>query len=145
MADRYLRFTGTAPGRFLTRRLGLPRPAALTRWSPERPALDGGLRHLTAGRSGLDLAPVLARTGIGPAGSDRAAAVVLDASGVRDVEGLAEVHAALYPAYGHSPRAGACSCSARRSTRPTITRPPPSRPWRASRAPSARRSGGAGP
>lgn len=24
MADRYLHFTGTAPGRFLTRRLGLP-------------------------------------------------------------------------------------------------------------------------
>ncbi|MEU0246023.1 3-oxoacyl-ACP reductase [Streptomyces sp. NPDC006235] len=97
MADRYLSFTATGPGRFLTRRLGLPQPAALTRWSPERPALDGGLRHLTAGRSGLDLAPVLARTGIGPAGSDRAAAVVLDATGVRDVEGLAEVHAALHP------------------------------------------------
>ncbi|MEU4484150.1 3-oxoacyl-ACP reductase [Streptomyces purpurascens] len=97
MADRYLRFTGTAPGRFLTRRLGLPQPAALTRWSAGRPALDGGLRHLTAGRSGLGLAPVLARTGIAPAGSDRAAAVVLDASGVRDVEGLAEVHAALHP------------------------------------------------
>ncbi|MFI6371556.1 3-oxoacyl-ACP reductase [Streptomyces sp. NPDC050546] len=98
MADRYLRFTGTAPGRLLTRRLGLPQPAALTRWSPERPALDGGLRHLTAGRSALDLAPVLARTGIAPAGPDRSAAVVLDASGVRDVEGLAEVHAALHPA-----------------------------------------------
>ncbi|MDK1347401.1 3-oxoacyl-ACP reductase [Streptomyces sp. 378] len=97
MADRYLRFTGTAPGRFLTRRLGLPQPAALTRWSPERPALDGGLLHLAAGRSALALAPVLARTGIGPAGSDRTAAVVLDATGVRDVEGLAEVHAALRP------------------------------------------------
>ncbi|MEU3487211.1 3-oxoacyl-ACP reductase [Streptomyces massasporeus] len=97
MADRYLRLTGTAPGRFLTRRLGLPQPAALTRWSAERPALDGGLLHLTAGRSALDLAPVLARTGIGPAGSDRTAAVVLDATGVRDVEALAEVHAALHP------------------------------------------------
>ncbi|PTH88311.1 3-oxoacyl-ACP reductase [Streptomyces sp. A244] len=97
MADRYLRFTGTAPGRFLTRRLGLPQPAALTRWAPERPALDGGLLHLTAGRSALGLAPVLARTGMGPAGSGRAAAVVLDATGVRDVEALAEVHAALHP------------------------------------------------
>ncbi|GGN85769.1 hypothetical protein GCM10011579_076950 [Streptomyces albiflavescens] len=29
MADRYLSFTGTAPGRFLTRRLGLPQPTAL--------------------------------------------------------------------------------------------------------------------
>ncbi|MFF8934836.1 3-oxoacyl-ACP reductase [Streptomyces paradoxus] len=98
MADRYLRFTGTAPGRFLTHRLGLPQPAALTRWSPERPTLDGGLLHLTAGRSALGLSPVLARTGIGPAGSGRAAAVVLDATGVRTVEGLAEVHAALHPA-----------------------------------------------
>ncbi|MGC5039467.1 MULTISPECIES: 3-oxoacyl-ACP reductase [unclassified Streptomyces] len=97
MADRYLRFTGTAPGRLLTRRLGLPQPAALARWSPEHPALEGGLRHLTAGTSGLDLAPVLARTGLGPAGADRAAAVVLDATGVRDVEGLAGVHSALHP------------------------------------------------
>ncbi|SMQ18113.1 3-oxoacyl-[acyl-carrier protein] reductase [Streptomyces sp. Ag82_O1-12] len=97
MADRYLRLTGTAPGRFLTRRLGLPQPAALTRWSAERPALDGGLLHLTAGRSALDLAPVLARTGTGPAGDGRTAAVVLDATGVRDVEALAEVHAALHP------------------------------------------------
>lgn len=97
MADRYLRLTGTAPGRFLTRRLGLPQPAALTRWSAERPALDGGLLHLTAGRSALDLAPVLARTGIGPAGSGRTAAVVLDATGVRDVEALAAVHATLHP------------------------------------------------
>ncbi|MDQ0715372.1 3-oxoacyl-[acyl-carrier protein] reductase [Streptomyces luteogriseus] len=97
MADRYLRLTGTAPGRFLTRRLGLPQPAELTRWSAERAALDGGLLHLTAGRSALDLAPALARTGIGPAGSGRTAAVVLDATGVRDVEALAEVHSALHP------------------------------------------------
>ncbi|GAB2721407.1 3-oxoacyl-ACP reductase [Streptomyces bullii] len=96
MADRYLSFTGTAPGRFLTRRLGLPQPAALRRWSPERPVLEGGLLHLTAGKSDLDLAPVLARTGLG-ADSGRPAAVVLDATGVRDVEGLAEVHAALHP------------------------------------------------
>ncbi|POX53440.1 3-oxoacyl-ACP reductase [Streptomyces sp. Ru72] len=94
--DRYLRFAGTAPGRFLTRRLGLPQPAPLQRWSPERPALSGPLLHLTAGRSGLDLAPVLGRTGLTP-GRDDPAAVVLDATGVRDVGSLAEVHAALHP------------------------------------------------
>ncbi|MFF0808628.1 3-oxoacyl-ACP reductase [Streptomyces albogriseolus] len=98
MADRYLSFTGTAPGRFLTRRLGLPRPAPLRRWSAERPALDGGLLHLTAGASRLGLAPVLARTGL-PADdtADKPAAVVLDATGVRTVEDLDEVHAALHP------------------------------------------------
>lgn len=98
MADRYLSFTGTASGRFLTRRLGLPQPAALRRWSPGAPGLDGGLLHLTAGMSGLDLAPVLARTGLGTDdATGRPAAVVLDAVGIRDVEGLAEVHAALHP------------------------------------------------
>ncbi|MGW4512023.1 3-oxoacyl-ACP reductase [Streptomyces sp. NPDC004393] len=97
MTDRYLRFTGTAPGRFLTRRLGLPQPVTLHRWSAEHPSLDGPLLHLTAGTSVLDLAPVLARTG--PAGGDdgRPRAVVLDATGVREVEALAEVHAALHP------------------------------------------------
>ncbi|MGW4147248.1 3-oxoacyl-ACP reductase [Streptomyces albogriseolus] len=98
MADRYLSFTGTAPGRFLTRRLGLPRPAPLRRWSAERPALDGGLLHLTAGVSRLGLAPVLARTGLPADGTaGKPAAVVLDATGVRTVEDLDEVHAALHP------------------------------------------------
>ncbi|MEV5928587.1 3-oxoacyl-ACP reductase [Streptomyces cellulosae] len=98
MADRYLSFTGTAPGRFLTRRLGLPRPAPLRRWSAERPALDGGLLHLTAGASRLDLAPVLARTGLPTdEAAGKPAAVVLDATGVRAVADLDEVHAALHP------------------------------------------------
>ncbi|MCA2199872.1 3-oxoacyl-ACP reductase [Streptomyces griseoincarnatus] len=98
MADRYLSFTGTAPGRFLTRRLGLPRPAPLRRWSAERPALDGELLHLTAGTSRLDLAPVLARTGLPTdEAAGKPAAVVLDATGVRTVEDLDEVHAALHP------------------------------------------------
>ncbi|MFJ7122453.1 3-oxoacyl-ACP reductase [Streptomyces albogriseolus] len=98
MADRYLSFTGTAPGRFLTRRLGLPRPAPLRRWSAERPALDGGLLHLTAGVSRLGLAPVLARTGLPTDDTaGKPAAVVLDATGVRTVEDLDEVHAALHP------------------------------------------------
>lgn len=98
MADRYLSFAGTAPGRFLTRRLGLPRPAPLHRWSAARPTLEGGLLHLTAGTSVLDLAPVLARTGLAPdEATGRPAAVVLDTSGIRDVEGLDAVHAALHP------------------------------------------------
>ncbi|MFC8085384.1 3-oxoacyl-ACP reductase [Streptomyces sp. NPDC057340] len=92
MADRYLSFTGTAPGRFLTRRLGLPQPAEL-----RRDALDGGLLHLTAGKPDPDLAAVLARTGLPRDEDGRPAAVVLDATGVRDVDALAEVHAALHP------------------------------------------------
>ncbi|MFC5215664.1 3-oxoacyl-ACP reductase [Streptomyces coerulescens] len=94
MADRYLSFTGTAPGRFLTRRLGLPQPAALKRFSPEQPTLQGDRLLRTAGKSDLDLDA----TGLGlTASSDHPAAVLLDATGVRDVETLAEVHAALHP------------------------------------------------
>ncbi|MFI2436834.1 3-oxoacyl-ACP reductase [Streptomyces sp. NPDC018693] len=95
MADRYLTFTGTAPGRFLTRRLGLPQPAPLKRWAPQRHT--GEVLHLTAGKSDLDLAgPPLAALPRTTA-SDHPYAVLLDATGVRDVETLAEVHAALHP------------------------------------------------
>lgn len=94
MADRYLTFTGTAPGRFLTRRLGLPQPAALKRWSPQRPALEGDRLLRTAGKSDLEWTDAgLELT----ASADKPAAVLLDATGVRDVETLAEVHAALHP------------------------------------------------
>ena len=93
MADRYLRFTGTAPGRFLTRRLGLPEPAVLRRFSPEHPSLNGELLHLTAGKSELSVGTGLELV----ASSDAPAGVLVDATGVRDVEGLAEVHAVLQP------------------------------------------------
>jgi 3-oxoacyl-[acyl-carrier protein] reductase len=99
MADRYQSFTRTAPGRFLTRRLGLPQPAPLRRWSAERPGLDGPVLHLTAGSPAVDLAPVLAHTGLDvrTGGVERPAAVLVDATGVRTVEALAEVHGALHP------------------------------------------------
>ncbi|WP_031478052.1 3-oxoacyl-ACP reductase [Streptomyces bicolor] len=100
MADRYLSFTGTAPGRFLTRRLGLPQPAPLKRSSAGRPAPEGGRLLLTAGKSELDLTGPrldLTASSAQAASSEQPGAVVLDATGVRDVETLAEVHTALHP------------------------------------------------
>lgn len=100
MADRYLHLTGTAPGRFLTRRLGLPQPAPLRRWTLETPRLDGPLLHLTAGTSAIrdGLAKVLATTGLTiEERPTRPAGIVLDATGVASARGLAEVHAALHP------------------------------------------------
>ncbi|SEO14518.1 3-oxoacyl-ACP reductase [Actinacidiphila rubida] len=85
MADRYLRFAGTAPGRFLTRGLGLPQPAALRRWSPAHPELDGPVLRLTAG-------------GTPPSPEPGAyAGIVLDATAVADPAGLSGVHGALHP------------------------------------------------
>ncbi|MEU5167587.1 3-oxoacyl-ACP reductase [Streptomyces mutomycini] len=100
MADRYLHFTGTASGRFLSRRLGLPQPAPLRRWTLETPSLEGPLLHLTAGDSTHSdtLGPVLAATGLKVTGqAGRPAAVVLDATGITTAAGLAGVHAALHP------------------------------------------------
>ncbi|WP_405659594.1 3-oxoacyl-ACP reductase [Streptomyces sp. RK9] len=102
MADRYATFTHTAPGRFLTRRLGLPQPVPLRRWSPRHPAIEGPVLLLTAGDIPLaGLHESLTRTGLpphsGPLGSRRPAAVVLDATGVRTVAALMDVHATLHP------------------------------------------------
>ncbi|MER5949338.1 3-oxoacyl-ACP reductase [Streptomyces sp. NPDC001904] len=100
MADRYLNFTGTAPGRFLTKRLGLPQPAPLRRFNAEHPSLDGPLLHVTAGSSAYEeeLAALLGGTGLTvAAGAERPAAVVVDATAVADVDALAEVHAVLHP------------------------------------------------
>ncbi|MFB7080265.1 3-oxoacyl-ACP reductase [Streptomyces sp. NPDC056308] len=100
MADRYLHFTGTAPGRFLTRRLGLPQPAPLRRWSPGTPSLDGPLLHLTAGESAVtgELGALLAATGLDvTARAERPAGMVVDATAVDTPRALADVHAALHP------------------------------------------------
>ncbi|WP_306321132.1 MULTISPECIES: 3-oxoacyl-ACP reductase [unclassified Streptomyces] len=100
MADRYLNFTGTAPGRFLTRRLGLPQPAPLLRHSPEHPHLHGQLLHLTAGEPAHreELAKLLAGTGLDVTSSaERPVAAVVDATAVTGLDSLAEVHAALHP------------------------------------------------
>ncbi|MFI5727521.1 3-oxoacyl-ACP reductase [Streptomyces cyaneofuscatus] len=99
MADRYLHLTGTAPGRFLTRRLGLPQPAPLRRWTLETPHLDGPLLHLTAGTPTVTgVAEALRTSGLTVTErADRPAAIVLDATGVATAAGLGDVHAALHP------------------------------------------------
>lgn len=108
MPDRYLHWTNTRPGRLLTRRLGLPRPVPLHRWSAERPVLEGGpLLHLTAvpprggGTHTKELAATLDGIGL-PVRTEaepgtRYAAAVLDATGIRTVADLREVRSTLHP------------------------------------------------
>ncbi|MBA0053927.1 3-oxoacyl-ACP reductase [Streptomyces sp. AJS327] len=114
MADRYLRLTNTGPGRFLSRRLGLPQPTPLHRWSAERPTLDGGpLLWRTAASPALDekeLGAVLDHSGLTvraeAEGGERYGAVVLDATGVDSVSALAAVHAELHPVVRSVARCG---------------------------------------
>ncbi|WP_405898368.1 3-oxoacyl-ACP reductase [Streptomyces sp. NBC_00727] len=100
MADRYLHLTGTAPGKFLTRKLGLPQPTRLRRWTLETPTLTRPVLHLTAGDSAVteELAALLTTTGLEvTAQADRPAALVLDATAVGTAAALGAVHAALHP------------------------------------------------
>ncbi|WP_369200882.1 3-oxoacyl-ACP reductase [Streptomyces sp. PU-14G] len=107
MADRYLRWTHTGPGRFLTRRLGLPRPEVLHRWSAERPTLEGGpLLHLSATATGgcdeKELREALEGCGLPVVrertdGEGRVAAVLVDATALGTVAELSGVHASLHP------------------------------------------------
>ncbi|MFI0940197.1 3-oxoacyl-ACP reductase [Streptomyces sp. NPDC021020] len=85
MADRYLRATGTAPGRFLARRLGLPLPVPLRRYSAEAPELPGPVLRLAAGEA--------------PPASDgtRYGGIVVDATGITEPGGLAGLHRSLHP------------------------------------------------
>ncbi|MGW3244990.1 hypothetical protein [Streptomyces sp. NPDC001070] len=94
MADRWLRFTGTAAGRLLTRGLGLPQPVAL-RGPLTAPVLHlplDGARH-TRDLPGL-LGPDVRTAhedGVSPA------ALVVDASGPASAGGHGALHAALHP------------------------------------------------
>src|SRR3954447_26935240 len=40
-SDRYQQLTQSAPGRFISKRLGLPQPPRLRRYEPGQPLLDG--------------------------------------------------------------------------------------------------------
>ncbi|RKN43765.1 3-oxoacyl-ACP reductase [Streptomyces hoynatensis] len=61
MADRYLSFATSRPGRFLARRLGLPRPVRLTRYRPGQPVARGPvvLGGAEGARAGKQLRAVL--------------------------------------------------------------------------------------
>jgi 3-oxoacyl-[acyl-carrier protein] reductase len=85
MADRYQQFTGSTPGRFMARRLGLPQPAELRRG----PALlEGTVRLGGKGAAG----EVLARMGMDVGGADRYAAAIFDASHITRTADLREVY-----------------------------------------------------
>ena len=92
MADRYQQFTGSPPGRFMARRLGLPQPADLQRG----PALlDGPVRLGGRGRLGELLARIgfEVREGVG-----RCAAAIFDASHITSSADLHEVYDFFHPA-----------------------------------------------
>lgn len=59
MTDRYQTFTHSGPGRFISKRLGLPQPTRLRRYEPGQPVVDGPV--LLGGAEGGRLAEPVAR------------------------------------------------------------------------------------
>ena len=95
--DRYQSVMGTPVGRILATRLGLPDPPRLERWSADSPVVTGTVVVGGAHTSPL-VEPVqqqLAAIGVSPCAAPGLApdqqikAVVFDASGIADVDGLA--------------------------------------------------------
>src|SRR3954466_4005047 len=76
MADRYQSFTQSAPGRLISKQLGLPAPPRLRRYEPGQPLLDGAAL-LGAAEGGRLLEPAsaaLASAGVEAHVAERGAA-----------------------------------------------------------------------
>ncbi|MCZ7434446.1 3-oxoacyl-ACP reductase [Streptomyces sp. WMMC1477] len=100
MADRYQRLANSGPGGFLVRRLGLPHPEPLRRHEAGDPVVTGPvvLGGAEGGRLRRPLRKLLGASGatvLGPDAADdgRPAALVFDATGVSDSDGLTDLHA----------------------------------------------------
>ncbi|MEV4600409.1 3-oxoacyl-ACP reductase [Amycolatopsis sp. NPDC049253] len=101
MADRYQQFTKTPVGKFVVPKLGLPNPATLRRYRAGQPALEGPalLGAAPGGRLEKTLKSQLDDAGIEVLSSpaERHAALVFDASGLKDPADLREVYRFFHP------------------------------------------------
>src|SRR3954471_3929811 len=125
MADRYQSFTQSAPGRLISKQLGLPAPPKLRRYEPGQPLLDAPalLGAAEGGRLLQPAAGVLSAAGAeahvlerGPAqtaateagletsvttpdsdGDVRFGALLFDASGIASTGGLRELYDFFHP------------------------------------------------
>ncbi|HET6291247.1 MAG TPA: 3-oxoacyl-ACP reductase [Amycolatopsis sp.] len=101
MADRYQQFTKSPVGKFVVPKLGLPNPATLRRYKPGQPPLEGPalLGAAPGGRLEKVIEAQLHRAGIEvvSAAADKHAALVFDATGVKDPKQLREVYSFFHP------------------------------------------------
>jgi 3-oxoacyl-[acyl-carrier protein] reductase len=98
MTDRYQEFTRTGVGRFLVKRIGLPDPVPLERWTEGAPVVDGNVLVGGTGdtETGKAIQTMLAAAGVrstvapeGVASSEaRSKALVFDATGLESTADL---------------------------------------------------------
>jgi 3-oxoacyl-[acyl-carrier protein] reductase len=124
MTDRYQQLAESGPGKFVVKRLGLPRPTHLRRYEPGQEVLDGPalMGGAPGGRLATPMADLLKAVGattfvtgdhMRDAGTragvtatawsaeedsdQRFAALVFDASGISDPDGLGELYDFFHP------------------------------------------------
>lgn len=95
--DRYSQLVASGPGATIAAKLGLPRPEPLRRFVPGKPALDGPVLVGGVGRLVEALREQLAVHGLAGEDDSRFGALVFDATGITDVEGLQELHTFFHP------------------------------------------------
>ena len=100
MADRYANFAGSAPGRALIKRLGLPDPPRLRRYQPGDPLTEGPVRLGAApgGRLTDPVGEVLKSAGVEIAADGPYGALIFDATGIDDSTGLRALYDFFHPA-----------------------------------------------
>jgi 3-oxoacyl-[acyl-carrier protein] reductase len=100
MSDRYAGFANTGPGRAVVKRLGLPDPTPLRRYRPGQPDVDGTV-VLGGGRLVEPLRKMLEGAGATVVGADATGAghtaLVYDASGITDTDGLRGLYDFFHP------------------------------------------------
>ena len=103
MADKYQQFTTTPLGKFVTSKLGLPKPPVLRRYRPGQPPLDGPalLGAAPNGRLEKTLTRQLDAAGIDVLRESkegtRYGALVFDATGITDPVQLRELYDFFHP------------------------------------------------
>ena len=103
MSDRYQFLAHTPVGRFVVKNLGLPDPPPLQRWTPGGPLVDGTVvvGRTEGGRVADAVQRLLAGMDVATtetlADGARAKGLVLDATGIGDVAGLAALREFFTP------------------------------------------------
>jgi 3-oxoacyl-[acyl-carrier protein] reductase len=107
MVDRYQSFTQSAPGAFLSRRLGLPQPPVLRRFTTGAPLVEGPVRTGAApgGRLSSAIGSILDDVGAPQesddvavtAGERRYGGLVFDATGITSSEHLRALYDFFHP------------------------------------------------
>jgi 3-oxoacyl-[acyl-carrier protein] reductase len=96
MTDRYARFAHSGAGHAVVRRLRLPDPVRLRRYTPDEPVIDGPVLLGGAGRLVEPVGKMLGSIGV-PQNGGPPAALVFDATGIPDSTGLRSAYDFFHP------------------------------------------------